>query len=116
MTQRPIRIGLLTLLLCLVSQAQAQDGRYALINGRIFDGVNERIIENRTVLVAGDRIERIAPADAAIPAGHVLVDLESYYLILLPDHPPTNIAALQDVLLVMSNGRIALKRIPFAVN
>ena len=80
MTQRPIRIGLLTLLLCLVSQAQAQDGRYALINGRIFDGVNERIMENRTVLVAGDRIERIAPADAAIPAGYVLVDLEGYYL------------------------------------
>jgi imidazolonepropionase-like amidohydrolase len=36
-------------------------------------------------------------------------------MILVPANPLTNIEALQDVLLVMSNGRIALKRIPFAV-
>lgn len=36
-------------------------------------------------------------------------------LILVPANPLTNIEALQDVLMVMSNGRIALKRIPFAV-
>jgi imidazolonepropionase-like amidohydrolase len=36
-------------------------------------------------------------------------------LIIVPTNPLTNIEALQDVLLVMSNGQIALKRIPFAV-
>lgn len=36
-------------------------------------------------------------------------------LILVPDNPLTNIEALQDVLLVMSNGEIALQRIPFGV-
>jgi imidazolonepropionase-like amidohydrolase len=36
-------------------------------------------------------------------------------LILIPGNPLTNIEALQDVLLVMSNGQLALKRIPFAV-
>jgi imidazolonepropionase-like amidohydrolase len=36
-------------------------------------------------------------------------------MILVPGNPLTNIEALQDVLLVMSNGQIALKRIPFAV-
>lgn len=36
-------------------------------------------------------------------------------MILVPANPLEDIAALQDVLLVMSNGRIALKRIPFAV-
>jgi len=36
-------------------------------------------------------------------------------LILLPANPLVDIAALQDVLMVMSNGQIALKRIPFAV-
>jgi len=36
-------------------------------------------------------------------------------LILVPGNPLTNIEALQDVLLVMSDGRLALKRIPFAV-
>jgi imidazolonepropionase-like amidohydrolase len=37
-------------------------------------------------------------------------------LILIPANPLTNIEALQDVLLVMSNGQLALKRIPFAVS
>jgi imidazolonepropionase-like amidohydrolase len=37
-------------------------------------------------------------------------------LILIPGNPLTNIEALQDVLLVMSNGRLALKRIPFGVS
>ncbi|TDJ32408.1 MAG: amidohydrolase family protein [Gammaproteobacteria bacterium] len=34
-------------------------------------------------------------------------------MILVPANPLTDIAALQDVLLVMSNGQIAVKRIPF---
>jgi hypothetical protein len=33
----------------------------------------------------------------------------------VPANPLTNIEALQDVLLVMSNGEIALQRIPFGV-
>jgi len=37
-------------------------------------------------------------------------------LILIPGNPLTNIEALQDVLLVMSDGKLALKRIPFAVS
>ena len=36
-------------------------------------------------------------------------------MILVPANPLENIAAVQDVLLVMSNGQLALKRIPFAV-
>ena len=36
-------------------------------------------------------------------------------MILVPTNPLTNIEALQDVLMVMSNGQIALKRIPFAL-
>jgi imidazolonepropionase-like amidohydrolase len=36
-------------------------------------------------------------------------------MILVPANPLEDIAALQDVLLVMSNGKIALKRIPFAL-
>ena len=37
-------------------------------------------------------------------------------LILLPDNPLEDIMALQDVLMVISNGRIALKRVPFTLN
>jgi imidazolonepropionase-like amidohydrolase len=36
-------------------------------------------------------------------------------LILVPGNPLEDVAALQDVLLVMSNGQIALKRIPFSI-
>lgn len=36
-------------------------------------------------------------------------------IILVPGNPLTDIVALQDVLLVMSNGQLAVKRIPFAV-
>lgn len=36
-------------------------------------------------------------------------------LILLPSNPLENIMALQDVLLIVSNGQIAVKRIPFAI-
>ena len=35
-------------------------------------------------------------------------------LILIPSNPLEDINSLQDVLLVMSNGQMALKRLPFA--
>jgi imidazolonepropionase-like amidohydrolase len=47
--------------------------------------------------------------------GRVAVGYEAD-MILVPANPLTNIEALQDVLLVMSNGEIALKRIPFGVS
>ena len=47
--------------------------------------------------------------------GRVAVGYEAD-MILVPANPLTNIEALQDVLLVMSNGTIVLKRIPFAVS
>lgn len=36
-------------------------------------------------------------------------------IIVVPENPLENIVALQDVLLVISNGRIGLKRLPFAI-
>jgi hypothetical protein len=36
-------------------------------------------------------------------------------MILVPGDPLQDVSVLQDVLLVMSNGRVAMKRIPFAV-
>ena len=35
-------------------------------------------------------------------------------MMLVPSNPLEDLSALQDILLVMSNGRIAMKRIPFA--
>ena len=45
--------------------------------------------------------------------GRIAVGYEAD-MILLPANPLTNIAALQDVLMVLSNGNVALQRIPFA--
>jgi imidazolonepropionase-like amidohydrolase len=36
-------------------------------------------------------------------------------MILVPANPLTDISALQDILLVMSNGQLAVKRIPFGL-
>ncbi len=46
--------------------------------------------------------------------GRIAVGFEAD-MILVPGNPLTDISVLQDVLLVVSNGQIALKRIPFAV-
>ena len=45
--------------------------------------------------------------------GRIAVGYEAD-LILLPSNPLEDIMALQDILLVISNGQVALKRIPFA--
>ena len=54
------------------------------------------------LLGVADRTGRIAPGFEAD-------------LILVPGNPLEDIRAIQDVLLVMSNGRVAVKRIPFAI-
>jgi len=60
--------------------AFAADGSYALTNANLFDGVNERITENVTVLVNDGRIERIATGDVNVPRGYTVVDIEGNFL------------------------------------
>ena len=43
------------------------DGSFALTNANLFDGVNNAITENATVLVKDGRIERIAIGNVNIP-------------------------------------------------
>ena len=74
------RVGLAILLLCGALPLQAHSASYALTNSNIFDGVNDRILENATVLVADGKIERIAGADFPIPADYEVIDLEGFYL------------------------------------
>ena len=68
-----------------------------------FDALQTATVNSAELLQIDDRTGRIAEGFEAD-------------LILLPGNPLTNIEALQDVLLVMSNGELALKRIPFAVS
>lgn len=68
------------LMMILSLTAAAAEDRFALENGRIFDGIGERIIEGQTVLVSGGRIERLVDADKAVPQGYERIDLGGYYL------------------------------------
>ncbi len=69
--------------LALMAMAQplfAADGDYALTNANLFDGVNNRITENVTVLVSGGRIERIGTGNVNVPRGYEVVDVEGNFL------------------------------------
>lgn len=67
-----------------------------------FDALQTATINSADLLQIGDRTGRLVPGYEAD-------------LIVVPANPLTNIEALQDVLLVMTDGQLALKRIPFAV-
>ena len=67
-----------------------------------FEALQAATVSSAELLGLGDRTGRIAPGYEAD-------------LILLPGNPLEDVRALQDVLLVVSNGQVALKRIPFAL-
>jgi len=67
-----------------------------------FEALQTATVSSADLLMIGDRTGRIVPGYEAD-------------MILVPANPLANIEALQDVLLVMSNGQLALKRIPFRV-
>jgi imidazolonepropionase-like amidohydrolase len=67
-----------------------------------FEALQAATVSSAELLGLEDRTGRIAPGYEAD-------------LILLPGNPLEDVRALQDVLLVVSNGRVALKRIPFAL-
>jgi imidazolonepropionase-like amidohydrolase len=67
------------LLACSVPAA-AQDGPVALTNANLFDGVNNKIIEDATVFVRDGSIERIATGDVRISDDYEVIDAEGNYL------------------------------------
>ena len=67
-----------------------------------FEALQTATVNSAELLGVADRTGRIAEGYEAD-------------MILVPANPLTHIEALQDVLLVVSNGTVALKRIPFAV-
>jgi len=66
-----------------------------------FEALQAATVNSAELLMLGDRTGRIESGFEAD-------------MILVPSNPLEDISALQDVLLVMSNGQLALKRIPFA--
>ena len=68
-----------------------------------FEALKAATVVSAELLDLGDRTGRIAEGFEAD-------------LVLVPADPLEDISALQDVLLVMSNGQVALRRIPFAAS
>lgn len=66
--------------LSISASIRAQDDAYALTNVNLFNGVDDRIYENRTVLVKDRKIERIGNRNTAIPSGYEVIDGEQNYL------------------------------------
>lgn len=66
-----------------------------------FEALQAATVNSADLLMLSDHTGRIATGFEAD-------------MILIPANPLEDISALQDVLLVMSNGKVALKRIPFA--
>jgi imidazolonepropionase-like amidohydrolase len=64
-----------------VQLAAAQSGSYALINANLFNGVDDRIQNDVTVLVKDGKIEAIAAQGASIDAAYTVIDLEHNYLL-----------------------------------
>jgi len=60
--------------------ASAADSTYALTNANLFDGVNDAITEDVTVLVKDGRIERIATGDIDVPRDYTVIDVEGNFL------------------------------------
>lgn len=67
------------LLLLIPSLALADD--MALVNCNLFDGVENGIQQNVTVLVKDRLIESIAPGSDKVPAGYSTIDCEGNYLL-----------------------------------
>ncbi len=84
--------------------ATAQQDSYALINARLFNGVDNRIYEGATVFVADGKIQRVSDADEPIAPGYVVVDLEYKYLLpgLIDVH--THIDALDQAARALASG------------
>ena len=67
-------------LLAAGSPAVARDGSFAIVNAHVFDGVENRILEDRVVRVSNGRIEAVEPDGVEIPRDYEVIDAEGHYL------------------------------------
>jgi imidazolonepropionase-like amidohydrolase len=84
--------------------AQAQESGLVIINANIFDGVNERIADDLTVVINGRQISGLQPDYAPVPAGYRVIDAEGYYLMpgLIDVH--THLASLDQARRALESG------------
>lgn len=87
----------------------AQSNSYALINARLFNGVDNRIVENATVFVVDGKIERVSGADESISPEFNVIDLEHNYLLpgLIDVH--THINSLDQAARALASGATTVR-------
>lgn len=67
-------------LLCFSITIQAQPKNRALVHVNIFNGFENKIHINKTLLIKNGKIEKIGAADLTIPVGYEVIDCQNYYL------------------------------------
>src|SRR5271157_4625757 len=61
-----------------LARAQSSSGTLTVIRaGTLIDGTSDAPLHNKLIFVRGERIEKVADAGAAIPAGAKVIDLSS---------------------------------------
>ncbi|MHC5064421.1 MAG: amidohydrolase family protein [Planctomycetota bacterium] len=106
MTRKQLRtITILALLACLTSQVAAQDPDLAITSVNVIPMNETGLLEDRTVLISGDKILQVMPADEAkIPDACRRIDGRGRYLIpgLVDAHTHTTVTS--DLTLYLTHG------------
>jgi len=99
-----IAVRLTLFLTCAASLSMAQDNPIALVNGNVFNGVDEEIRRDVTVLINAGRIERILETGTPLPAEYDAIDLNGFYLMpgLIDVH--THLASLDQARRALESG------------
>ena len=70
-----MRLPLMAALLSGVCLSATAEGRIAIRAGRFVDVENGEVVNDRLIVIRGERVEAVLPGSAAIPAGARLIDL-----------------------------------------
>ena len=68
-------------LICSTQPLLGQENSYALVNARLFNGVDDKIFEEVTVLVSDGKIDGVTADEETIPPHYTVIDIENNYLL-----------------------------------
>jgi imidazolonepropionase-like amidohydrolase len=68
-------------LICSTQVVMGQENSYALVNARLFNGVDNQIFEEVTILVSDGKIDSVSDGDELISPDYTVIDLENNYLL-----------------------------------
>jgi hypothetical protein len=109
------KLTFVVILLCTSSAALPQEDESVILlrGARIIDGISDQPLNNRSLLIRGNTIEDILPANAAAPSGAEVINLNGKYIIpglieahvhwldwmgeLFLNHGVTSVIAMDDI-------------------